>query len=315
MQTESQFLQPEVLLKDSFKSPSKHGNEIATLLANANILILNNERDLAAHLLRKALYLNSTHVESLKKLSLCLSSDKDSSLKIRVLKELSLREPTFENKVRYANSLYNSELYSESKEVYFDSLNTLQESHPLMFEVYKNLGNIFLRDGDMDATEEFYNKAYVMNQNSDVLLVNMGTLAFQVEDFNVALERYRQALELNSKNDKAWVGLALAHYKMGDLVLAQANLESALDVNYLNRTAVHLAADWGLREKNYKFVSETLINYVSGVEYDEDISLLLIHTFCLDGKIFEAGLELERMLLWDPCNEKLHQIEKELKGI
>lgn len=315
MQTESLRIQPEVLLKDSFKNPSQHGNEIATLLANANLLILNKEHELAAHLVRKALYLNSSHVESLKKLSFCLQAEKDSVLKTRVLQELSEREPNFENKVRYATSLYSLEYYVKAKEAYFAALNSLQDTHVMLFEVYKNLGNIFLRENDVDATEEFYNKAYSINSNSDVLLVNMGTLAFQGGDFNLALERYRQALEINSKNDKAWVGLALAHHQMGDHVLAQANIESALDVNPLNRTAVHLVADWGLREKNYKFVSECLINYVSGVEYDEDISLLLIHTFCLEGRTIEASIELERMMLWDPCNEKLHKIEQELKGV
>lgn len=177
------------------------------------------------------------------------------------------------------------------------------------------MGNIFLKEADLESAEEFYHKAYAIDSQSDVLLVNLGTLAIQTQEFELALSRFRQALEINSKNDKAWVGLALVHRQMGDLVLSKANLESALDVNPLNRTAVHLVADWGLREKNFEFVENTLIEYVSGVEFDEEMSLLLIHTFCLNGKIVEASLELERMLLWDPSNARLLQIEKELKGV
>ena len=91
-------------------------------------------------------------------------------------------------------------------------------------------------------------------------------------------------------------------------------MENALDANPANRTAVHLAASWAIRDQDYTFAIEALENFVSHVDCDEEMSLLLIHLFCVRNQIVEASLELERLLLWDPTNEKLLQIEQEIRN-
>jgi Tfp pilus assembly protein PilF len=169
-----------------------------------------------------------------------------------------------------------------------------------------------MRESEFDSAEEYYNKAFAINSHSDVLLVNLGTLALQQESFELALSRFRQALELNSQNDKAWVGLSLVHNSMGDHILARANLENALDSNPVNRTAVHLLASWAIRDKDFDFAIGALQDYVSSVDCDDEMSLLLIHLFCLKNQYVNAQLELERLLLWNPLEPKLLQIEAEI---
>jgi Flp pilus assembly protein TadD len=146
------------------------------------------------------------------------------------------------------------------------------------------------------------------------LQVNLGTLALQQQSQEQAVTRFRTALEINPRNDKAWVGLALVHNEMGDHVLSRANLENALDVNAKNRTAVHLAASWAIRDQDYQFAIESLENFVSTVDCDQEMSLLLIHLFCMRNQFVEAQLELERLLLWDPTDEKLLQVEQEIRN-
>jgi Flp pilus assembly protein TadD len=177
------------------------------------------------------------------------------------------------------------------------------------------MGNIYVRQGDFDAAEEFYNKAYTLNSGSDVLLVNFGTLEVQRNDFNKSLYCFRKAVELNDKNDKAWVGLAMVHNQLGDCELAWANIERAIDTNINNRTAVHLAANWGVRDGKISSAIESLQNYLGAVEQDEEMSMVLINLFCMLGHYDEALLEIERVLLWNPSQIEVRQVKKQIKQL
>jgi tetratricopeptide (TPR) repeat protein len=293
---------------------SKNGNETAVLVANADLLIRHGEGDLALHLLRQCLYLNSHHSEALKRLSSCLNKREELGLKTKVFETLVQSDLCFETMAGLAHCYYLGGDDQKARETYFEALKLLTDESKGLFEVYKNLGNIFLREGDFDSAEEFYNKAFTLDSQSDVLLVNLGTMALQQQSHDQAVERFREALQINPRNGKAWVGLALVHNAVGDHVLARANLENALDADSSNRTAVHLAASWAVRDQDFSFAIEALQDYVSQVDQDEEMSLLLIHLLCLRSQFLEARLELERLLLWDPSNEKLLQIEQEIRN-
>jgi tetratricopeptide (TPR) repeat protein len=201
----------------------------------------------------------------------------------------------------------------EALESYYEALSVITEENSVLFELYKNMGNIFVRQGDFDGAEEFYNKAYTVNSQSDVLLVNYGTLEVQRSDYDKSLYCFRKAVEVNPANDKAWVGLAMVHNEFGDIELAWANIESALDINPTNRTAVHLAANWGLRDTKIEKAIEYLQQYLASVEQDEDMSLVLINLFCTIGHLEKALLEMERVLLWNPDHKEVRQLKKKIQ--
>ncbi|PIS09790.1 MAG: O-linked GlcNAc transferase [Bdellovibrio sp. CG10_big_fil_rev_8_21_14_0_10_47_8] len=292
----------------------RHGSEIATLLANVDLLLKHSERSLAQHLLRQSLYLNSHHPETLKRLASCLNKETDLEIKTKVLETLVRSDLHFDHMAQLAHCYYLQSRDQEALQTYREALTIQTEDSPETFEVYKNLGNLLIKDGDFDGAEELYHKAFTLDPRSDVLMVNFGTLALQRQDTEEALNRFRLALELNARNDKAWVGLAMVHNLMGDFVLAKANVENAIDLNPQNRTAVQLAATWAIRDHNTESAVDCLSNYLSYQELDEEMSLLLVHVFCLRLQWPEAQLEVERLLLWDPKNEKFQQIEKELRG-
>jgi tetratricopeptide (TPR) repeat protein len=290
-------------------------DKVATLLGNARVLIKHKEFSLALNLLRTASNNDSKNVAILGLIAECLEKTQrfDEALKVRnVIVSIDCHFDQVQKLATLYYKLGQDELASGK---YFEALSMLTEENEAIFEIYKNLGNILVRQGDFEGAEDYYNKAYTLNPQSDTLLVNFGTLEVQRQDFDKSLYCFRQAVEINRKNDKAWVGLAMVHSQFGDQELAWANLETALDINPRNRTAVHLMANWGLRDHRTSQSITVLENYLGEVEFDEDLSLVLINLYCSTSQINEAQLESERVLLWNPENQEVAQLKEKLKKV
>lgn len=285
---------------------------VASYLKNAQLLMKHKDFSLALNLLRQASNKESTNPLTLNLLATCLEklSRVDEALFAR--KALVKADYGFESLFNFATTLYKLNRDQEALDKYYEALAVLTEENVHLFELYKNMGNIFVRRGDFDGAEEYYNKAYTMNPESDVLLVNFGTLEVQRNDFDKSLYCFRKAVEFNPENDKAWVGLAMVHNQFADTDLAWANIETALDINPQNRTAVHLAANWGLRDGRTNKAIIALQEYLGVVEEDEDMSLVLINLLCSAGHMDLALLEMERVLLWNPEHSEVRELKKKI---
>lgn len=178
------------------------------------------------------------------------------------------------------------------------------DERPELFDIFKTVGNIFVRRGDFESAEDNYFKAYRLNPDSDVLLVNLGTLCVQRSDWEQALERFRGALSLNNRNDKAWVGLAIGHRMKGDLELSWANLETALEYNPLNEVALNLAVDWGVNAGKDGRVLELLRQFLVEGGWSERFSLAFAWLSWRRGDSRIARLELERLLAVNPTHQQ-----------
>jgi tetratricopeptide (TPR) repeat protein len=285
---------------------------IAKYLASARVLIQHRELPLALNLLRQASNIDSKNIATLTLLAQCLDKMHRYQEMLTVRKALVDYDFGYRSLHQLASTLYKLGRDDEALDKYFEALAVLNEEDDSLFEIYKNMGNIFVRRGDFDGAEEYYNKAYTMNPSSDVLLVNFGTLQVQVGDFDKSLYCFRKAVEVNPENDKAWVGLALVHNQFSDIELAWANLESALDINPANRTAVHLAANWATRDGLLVKGIDAIQNYLGTVEEDEEMSLVLINLLCAAGNIEHALIEIERVLLWNPDHKEVRELKKKL---
>ncbi len=286
--------------------------QISHYLKHANVLVKHDEYGLAMNLLRQASNKDSKNPEVLSLIAHCLEKQSRLNESLIARKALVAVDYGFENLYHYGTTLYKLGRDQEALESYYEALSVITEENSALFELYKNMGNIFVRQGDFDGAEEFYNKAYTVNSQSDVLLVNYGTLEVQRSDYDKSLYCFRKAVDVNPTNDKAWVGLAMVHNEFGDIELAWANIESALDINPTNRTAVHLAANWGLRDSKVEKAIEYLQQYLASVEQDEDMSLVLINLFCSIGHLDKALLEMERVLLWNPDHNEVRQLKKKI---
>jgi tetratricopeptide (TPR) repeat protein len=188
------------------------------------------------------------------------------------------------------------------------------EDSPELFEIFKNLGNIYVRRGDLDSAEDNYNRAHRIQASSDVLFVNMGTLCVQRQAWDEALEKFRAALVLNMFNDKAWVGLAIGHRMKSDRELAWGNLEAALEYNPLNEAALTLALEWGSQEGRESRVLEMIRTFLIEGGWNEKMSLAFCWLSWRRGDRMIAEIELERLLAVNPQHENALKLLHEMRA-
>lgn len=273
---------------------------IAALMQNALILIGHREYLPAMNLLRNILMRSPNHPDGLALLGSCLKETGKHDEALRCALALVERRPNAAGYALLADVYYLMERDHEAMEAYHEALKSMGETGPRLFDVFKNLGNIHVRCGDFDAAEECYNKAYLLDNHSDALMVNYGTLEIQRENFATAVERFRQAVDLNPNNDRGWVGLALVHREMGDFELSRANIERALDINPCNKTALHLLVEWNAVDRDLSGSVCRLQDYLERRGEDAEMSFLLAKILTHLHRLGEAIIELERALALDP---------------
>lgn len=188
------------------------------------------------------------------------------------------------------------------------------EEDPRLAEVFRILGNIFIRHGDYDSAEDAYNKALRVQPESDALQVNLGTLDIQREDWEAALEHFRSAINLKPNNDKAWVGLALCHRQRGDLELAWGNLETAIMWNPVNETALSLAMDWAAKDSRERQLLGWLREFLIAGGWSTQLSLAFVWLSWGYGDRPSAEIELERLLTTDPTCEKAWIVRRKMRA-
>ena len=286
---------------------------IGLFMKNATVLMKAKEVRLAFNILRNVLMRRPEHGPALNMMGQCLKNENRYEEALKCFRAFSKLERTPQAAAQVAEILYLCERDEAALASYRDVLKNVIGDASLLFEIYKNVGNIHTRAGDFEAAEEFYDKAYTLRPDSDVLLVNYGTLEIQRGAWNEAVTRFRTAVEINPQSDRGWVGLAMVHRTMGDLELAKANLQRALDINQGNRTALRLAVDWGSQDHDFGFSIPRLQNYIgtTGGE-DAEMSFLLARTLVQAGLLRDARVEIERVLALDPAFESADSLARAL---
>lgn len=288
--------------------------ETGTLLTNARVLVAHGEKELALNLLREASNRDSKNPAVLLPLAETLESLGRDSEAIYARKALAKYEYNFENVFQHAQALYRLNRDEEAMSAYYEALSILTDGCPQLFDIHKNMGNIFVRRGDFEGAEESYHRAYSIRPHSDTLMVNLATLELQRGDQGRALACFRQAVDKNVTNEKAWTGLAMIHNDIGDHDLAWGNIERALDLNAGNRTAVLLVSNWAMRDQTPWRAISWVENYLAAVETDEEMSIVLVNLFCSSGQLDLAGLESERILAWNPDRQDVRAVRAKLAG-
>ena len=144
---------------------------------------------------------------------------------------------------------------------------------PILFEVHKNMGNIYLKCGDIEAAEESYNKANSINSQDENLIVNYGVLAILRGEYSEDKNRFAEVLETNTQSDLAWVGMALVHRAHGDLDLSRACLLRGLDENPFNKLAISNYYQW-CHQDNVDATSEIMDGYLATFPNDREMKQL-----------------------------------------
>ncbi len=306
----------DVQHQGSAKNSSKNEKSISArtliYLKNAKVLMENQELALSVHLLRQASNINSHHPAVLRQLGEALEKSKKWSEAYSVFKQLCRVQPDFYSFFKKAEMEYVQQNDDLALQSYYECLSHLVEDCDELFTVYKNIGNILVKQKDYDGAEEYFNKANAKNSNSDILYVNFGTLEIQREDYNKAVFCFRQALQINPKNDKAWIGLAFVHFGFGDHELAWGNLMTALDIHKMNKTGLVFMMNWIEDSSKSEEIKFRLGQYLEDDGFDQDISLLLSQMFIREKNFHAAKSCIEVLKLYHPENNKLDLILDEL---
>jgi Flp pilus assembly protein TadD len=266
----------------------------------ALMLIDNGEIRLAQNLLREQLTQNPMHADSIKWLAYCLKKNGDLSGAAVCYKELAKIQPSEESYYELAEihlALNDRNLAMANYQL---ALSSIDFESPRLFEIYKNMGNLFLSSGDLDAAEEHYNRALELKPHSDALYVNYGTLEIQRGDYSTAILRFREALAFNQTNERAWIGLAMSYHQLGDVEMAWGAVEKALDLSPVNLLALRLLIEWSLKRESYSSVVARLNAYLAVRPTDADMAYSLAVVLVKSGHWHEAEFEVDRVLNFLP---------------
>jgi len=280
----------------------------------ALMLIDNGEIKLAQNLLRQQLTSDPMHADSIKWLAYCLKKSGDLNGAAVCYKELAKIAPGEESYYELAEvhlALNNRNLAMANYQL---ALARIDFESPRLFEIYKNMGNLFLSSGDIDSAEENYNRALTLKPHSDVLFVNYGTMEIQKGDYSLAIERFRRALELNQTNEKAWIGLAMSYHQMGDFELAWGAVERALDLSPDNTLGLRLLLEWSLKNENYTSIIARLNSYLTIKPTDTHMAYSLAVVLCKGGHLHEAEFEVDRVLSFEPDREDAIELKAIIKS-
>lgn len=293
-------IQPEIS-RSWLQTRVIEGDAKATIwFQNALVLIENEEFDLAKNLLRAVTSEHSHSPQAIFWLGHCFNKLNQLDEALICYQELREILGDCSSSFYLADIHYRMGQDEEAYDFYLEAMQSNDFDEDVLFEVYKNVGNIMLRKGDIDGAIENYHRAYRLNSNSDGLEVNLGTACLQKDDLESALRHFRQALNFNLENDKAWVGLALIHRQLSDFELAWANVDRALELNPENKTAVLLSVNWAKTDGKLETVLSNVQRYLERHEMDEDIILIHSQLLYAMGRNQAALLEVERAMAINP---------------
>ena len=277
-----------------------------------NILSKNNESYLANSLLALRVQKSQPDFKLINELAIRYFKSKNYIAAKTCFAELKKILNTFEVHYYFAKICENLNNHEEAKENYLDALLLSTLDLELLFEANKNLGNLYLKEKNLDIAEDFYHKAYTINPDSPQLLVNLGTLELQRKELGIASERFRKALRINPRFSHAWVGLSLCYLELGEQALSWGSILKSIEHDPENSTALLLAAKWCLKNDAIEITLQHLMNFFDRGHFDLQISLSFIELCIKKNDFYLARVELERSLLWSPKQVELLQFDRAL---
>jgi tetratricopeptide (TPR) repeat protein len=282
--------------------------EVYDALINAQRLFNLHEVSLAKNLYKSVLKVDSLCAPAMRGLAQCCRALRQDEEAVSVLRQLAHKFEDSENFALLGDILYDNNYNEEALINYLKAVPGLSHREGQLFGIYKNIGNIHLRLGDVHSAEENYNKAYTLSPDSDVLRVNFGSLALFNGDLEKALLRFREAVQINDRNDKAWSGLAVVHRSYGDQELSWANIEKALDINPANDSAIKLVCDWAMKDNEIEIAIFRLKEFMNIHSEDFMSSLMMAKFMFYAGRLAEAAIEAEKALCLSPDNDEAAQV-------
>ena len=146
--------------------------------------------------------------------------------------------------VGLAKALRNQSRFNLAEKHYLKALEKINTPCPLLFIVYKALGEISLFKNDFLMAEEYYNKAGTLKPACASLIFHRAMMYLKEKDYKQAEKNFQKFIATHLNSAKAWLGLALCKKALGDEEMALACLKRTLDLDPKNSKALELKKQW-----------------------------------------------------------------------
>lgn len=161
--------------------------------------------------------------------------------------------------------------------------------------------------GELAAANTLYDKVLLEDPKVSRALCGKGALAAEAQSWVIAKNYFEQAVALNTNSDIGYAGLGLCAMVEGKEELSFELFETATRKNPENQRALLGVLQTGYPLKKYNEMERMLSSYLG--LYPESIDMLysLAGVLFAQGKVKEAQLEVEKILVVDPKHE--HALE------
>lgn len=278
------------------------------LLQNSLLLIDNGEFSMARHILGDLLRRDSHHADAIRWMGWCFKQEGDLKNAQKCYEQLINIRKSDQDFFELGEIYYEQKDDQKAKEVWIAALNYCVAESPRLFDLHKNLGNAFLRLGDLESAEENYNKALTLRPQSDALQVNLGSMHFYRRDMHNSFECFKKAIDLNPYNDRAWCGVALVAREKGDKDWAYSMVLKSLDINGENLIALQTLVGWAMEDERYQEAIDRSQLYAYKNQFDHHMIYTLAGLLFKSGDYLGCEIELEKLLSMNPKNESALQL-------
>lgn len=284
------------------------------LFRNALLLIDNGEYRMAKHILGDLLKRDPYFTDAIRWMGWCFKKEGQNQNAIKCYEQLINLRKTEQDLFELGEIYYEIKQDDKARDLWLEALQLCTEQSPRLFDLHKDLGNAYMRLGDLDSAEENYHKALTLRPQSDALQVNLGSMFFYRGDLRNSMNCFKKAIEINPYNDRAWCGIGLVARQLGDKEWAQSVVLKALDINSENLIALQVLVQWAFEDKNFNSAIDRVQRYL----FENQNNTHMIYT--LAGLLFQSGnnimaeMELERLLAIDPKNEDGYQLLEMIRG-
>jgi hypothetical protein len=102
---------------------------------------------------------------------------------------------------------------------------------PFSARAYNNLGDVYAKEGNMQAAIQAFEKAVELNPNYADALHNLGLQLLRTDRLDQAEESFKKSLQINPDLYQSYLNLSHIEYLRGNISLAREYLEKSLELN------------------------------------------------------------------------------------
>lgn len=165
--------------------------------------------------------------------------------------------------------------------------------------------------GDLEVAGHKYDEILRVNPASARALCGKGALAAEAQDWKIAAQYFSQAIANDSDCDVAFAGLGLCAMTENNTERAFEFFQTATEKNPENHRALLGLLQTGYPLKRYTEMERMLTAYLDLHPASLDMLYSFAGVLYAQGKVNEARLEIEKILVFEPAHE--HALE--LRGM